>query len=96
MKIKKKLRIKLVKRKKKNEDDKIIEFNFGEKYELSDITKSYLNNYMSGNRPELSDFSKQFLSQNYVPTSTSRPELSNITRAYLISQSPIVENDDEK
>ena len=71
-------------------------YNFEEKYELSDITKSYLNNYMSGNRPELSDFSKQFLSQNYVSDSTSRPELSNITRAYLISQSPISENEDEK
>ena len=80
----------------KNEDKNIIEFNFGEKYELSDITKSYLNNYISGNRPELSDFSKQFLSQNYASNSTSRPELSNITRAYLISQSPIAENDDEK
>ena len=41
---------------------------------------------MSGNRPELSDFSKQFLSTNYTSTSTSRPELSDITRAYLISQ----------
>ena len=49
---------------------------------------------MSSTRPELSDFSKQFLSNNYSSNS-SRPELSNITRAYLISQSPINENDNK-
>jgi hypothetical protein len=51
---------------------------------------------MTGTRPELSDFSKQFLSSNYTSNSNSRPELSNLTRVYLISQSPVVENEDEK
>ena len=71
-------------------------FNIIGNSQLSDITKSYLNSYISGSRPELSDFSKQFLTSNYISNSTSRPELSNITRAYLISQSPINEHEDEK
>ena len=75
-----------------NEDIK--EENILEKYNLSgnglsDITKSYLNSYMSTTRPELSDFSKQFLSSNVTENSGTRPELSNITRAYLFSQTPI-------
>ena len=68
-------------------------FTFGNS-ELSEYTKSYLNSYMQSSRPELSDFSKQFLTSDYTSTNTSdRPELSNITRAYLISQTPI---DDDK
>ena len=68
-------------------------FNFGNS-ELSEYTKSYLNSYMHSSRPELSDFSKQFLTSDITTTTTNdRPELSNITRAYLISQTPI---DDEK
>ena len=68
-------------------------FTFGNS-ELSEYTKSYLNSYMQSSRPELSDFSKQFLTSDYTSTNTTdRPELSNITRAYLISQTPI---DDDK
>ena len=49
---------------------------------------------MNASRPELSDFSKQFLTSNYNSNySANRPELSNITRAYLISQSPVNENE---
>ena len=70
-------------------------FNFGNS-ELSEYTKSYLNSYMSTTRPELSDFSKQFLSSNVSSNYVSRPELSNITRAYLFSQSPVNENDEGK
>ncbi len=44
---------------------------------------------MNTNRPELSDFSRQFLSSNVASNYSNRPELSNITRAYLISQSPV-------
>ena len=82
----------------KKEDNKSIFdlYNIGGTSQLSDITKSYLNSYMTGTRPELSDFSKQFLSSNYTSNSNSRPELSNLTRVYLISQSPVVENEDEK
>jgi len=77
-----------------NNNEDIKEENILEKYnlsgnELSDITKSYLNSYMSTTRPELSDFSKQFLSSNVTENSGTRPELSNITRAYLFSQTPI-------
>ena len=65
--------------------------------ELSEFTKSYLNSYMQSSRPELSDFSKQFLTSEVTNTNTTdRPELSNITRAYLISQTPMLENEDEK
>ena len=83
---------------KKEENKSILDLynNIGGSSQLSDITKSYLNSYMTGTRPELSDFSKQFLSSNYTSNSTSRPELSNLTRVYLISQSPVVENEDEK
>ena len=50
---------------------------------------------MNSSRPELSDFSKQFLTSDITNTTTNdRPELSNITRAYLISQTPM-DNDDE-
>ena len=60
---------------------------------LSDLTKSYINSHININRPELSDFSKQFLSANVGGDYSNRPELSNITRAYLISHSP-VDNDE--
>ena len=53
---------------------------------LDNDTKAYLNSYMSAARPELSDFSKQFLSSNDTNNFTTKPELSNITRAYLFSQ----------
>ena len=48
---------------------------------------------MSAARPELSDFSKEFLNSNVTNPSPTKPELSNITRAYLFSQN---ENNDEK
>ena len=80
----------------KNEENMNVfdKFNYGSNSQLSDFSKNYLNNYMSTSRPELSDFSKQFLTSNYTSNSMNRPELSNITRAYLISRSPVVENDD--
>ena len=85
--------------KKEINNEDIKEENILEKYnltgnELSDVTKSYLNSYMSTTRPELSDFSKQFLSSNITENSGPRPELSNITRAYLFSQTPI-DNENE-
>ena len=70
-------------------------YNINTNTELSDITKSYLDSYMNSNRPELSDFSKQFLSSNVTDNYTSRPELSNITRAYLLSQSPVDKTEDK-
>ena len=72
-------------------------YGFGGDGQISCFPKSYLNSYISiGPRPELSDFSKKYLSTNYSTNLSNRPELSNITRAYLISQSPIVENDEDK
>ena len=72
-------------------------YSFGGNGQLSCFPNSYLNSNISiGPRPELSDFSKKYLSTNYSTNLSNRPELSNITRAYLISQSPIVENDDDK
>ena len=56
-----------------------------------------MNSYLptsSVSRPVLSDFSKQFLKENAL--NNNRPELSNITRAYLISQSPMNGNDEDK
>ena len=61
--------------------------------ELSEYTRAYLNSYMSAARPELSDFSKQFLNSNVTNDSPAKPELSNITRAYLFSQNS---SNDEK
>ena len=76
-----------------NNNEDIKEGDILEKYKseegLSDYTKSYLNSFMSTTRPELSDFSRQFLSSNISTNSNQRPELSNITRAYLFSQTPI-------
>ena len=60
---------------------------------LSEYTKAYLNSYMTASRPELSDFSKQFLNTEVTNNFTTRPELSNITRAYLFSQNS---DNDEK
>ena len=72
-------------------------YSFGGNEQLSCFQKSYLNSYKSiGPRPELSDFSKKYLSINYSTNFSNRPELSNITRAYLISQSPVFENNDDK
>ena len=69
-------------------------YNYSGNSQLSDFTKSYINSYMSmSSRPELSDFSKKFLNSNFSTNSYNRPELSNITRAYLSSQSPVMEND---
>ena len=84
---------------KNTETNKNISYNFLENYnnidsqELSEYTKAYLNSYMSAARPELSDFSKEFLNSNVTNPSPTKPELSNITRAYLFSQN---ENNDEK
>ena len=62
--------------------------------ELSEYTQAYLNSYISSSRPELSDFSKQFLSSNVTNNDyETKPELSNITRAYLFSQNS---DNDEK
>ena len=76
----------------KNNEIEAKSFTFLDNYnniysqELSEYTKAYLNSYMSAARPELSDFSKQFLSSNDTNNFTTKPELSNITRAYLFSQ----------
>ena len=82
----------------KNNEEKI-NFNFLDNLnnidtpELSEYTRVYLNSYMSAARPELSDFSKQFLNSNVTNDSPAKPELSNITRAYLFSQNS---SNDEK
>ena len=84
---------------KNNETNKNSSYNFLENFnnidtqELSEYTKAYLNSYMSAARPELSDFSKEFLNLNVTNPSPTKPELSNITRAYLFSQN---ESNDEK
>ena len=84
---------------KNNEINKNNSYNFLDNYnnidsqELSEYTKAYLNSYMSAARPELSDFSKEFLNSNVTNPSPTKPELSNITRAYLFSQN---ENNEEK
>ena len=71
----------------KNINNNILDkYNINNNLGLSDITKSYLNKRIPAIRPELSDFSKQFLDSNIYDNYLSRPELSNITRAYLISQ----------
>ena len=62
------------------------DYNKLDNQELSEYTKAYLNSYMTASRPELSDFSKQFLNTEVTNNFTTRPELSNITRAYLFSQ----------
>ena len=64
----------------------LVNFNNIDSQELSEYTKAYLNSYMSASTPELSDFSKQFLISTEINESTTKPELSNITRAYLFSQ----------
>ena len=54
----------------KIKESKINTFNFLDNLnnldsqELSEYTQAYLNSYISSSRPELSDFSKQFLSSN--------------------------------
>ena len=68
-------------------------FNNLDSQELSEYTRAYLNSYISVARPELSDFSKQFLNSNLTNDSPTKPELSNITRAYLFSQNS---SNDEK
>ena len=77
----------------KIKESKINTFNFLDNLnnldsqELSEYTQAYLNSYISSSRPELSDFSKQFLSSNVTNNDyETKPELSNITRAYLFSQ----------
>ena len=71
--------------------------NVGKKSQISDFSKSYINSYIpDSSRPALSYFSKQFLNTGLNSDINKRPELSNITRAYLISQKPINENDEDK
>ena len=84
-----------------NKDYEVDNNNFDnynvENNEISHFSKTYLNSYLptsSVSRPVLSDFSKQFLKENAL--NNNRPELSNITRAYLISQSPMNGNDEDK
>jgi hypothetical protein len=84
---------------KNNETNKNSSYNFLDNFnnidsqELSEYTRAYLNSYMSAARPELSDFSKQFLNSNVTNLSPKKPELSNITKAYLFSQN---DSNDEK
>ena len=73
---------------KNKDEDKSKGDNILEKYSilnnqgLSDITKAYLGSYISGDRPELSDFSKAYI--NGISSNNSiRPELSNLTMEYL-------------
>ena len=60
------------------------------KFELSDITKQYLNSYLedSGPSPELSDFSKAYItglgdSYKNEETNVERPALSGLTMEFL-------------
>ena len=77
------------------------QYNIVKKPEMSDFTKNYINSYIpepstTSSRPALSYFSKQFLSSELNSDNNKRPELSNITRAYLISQKSMNINDDDK
>ena len=80
----------------KRDDNLLKKYNIDNNLELSEITRSYLNSCAPNSRPELSDFSKQFLNSNIYNNYLSRPELSNITRAYLISQDSILKTDENK
>ena len=71
-------------------------YNINMNSEISEITKSYLNSCMPTIRRELSDFSKQFLNSSLTNSYINKPELSNITRAYLISQRPEDGKDEDK
>ena len=88
-----------VKEESKNSTQSLLEKykNLSTSSALSDTTKAYLNSYISSSRPELSDFSKQFLnsSDNIENNSRLRPELSNITKEYLFSQITEVSNESE-
>ena len=76
------------------------QYNFGINPQISDFSKNYINSYEPEStitsRPVFSYVSKNFLITELKPDTNKRPELSNITRAYLISQKPINENDDDK
>ena len=62
-----------------------------DKYELSDISKAFLNSYLDdGNsRPELSDFSKAYMTSisddftSETTTNNERPALSGLTMGFL-------------
>ena len=67
------------------------EKNIYDKYELSDISKAFLNSYLDdGNsRPELSDFSKAYMTSisddftSETTTNNERPVLSGLTMEFL-------------
>ena len=84
------------KKEEKNNNNPYDIYNINMNSEISEITKSYLNSCMPTIRPELSDFSKQFLNSSLTNNYINKPELSNITRAYLISQSPEDGKDEDK
>ena len=76
------------------------QYNLDKKPQISDFSKTYINSYIpdssTSTRPALSYFSKQFLNSELNSDNNKRPELSTITRAYLISQKPLNENDEDK
>ena len=51
---------------------------------------------VSGPRAELNDYTKAYLDSVTLGTSEARPELSNLTKEYLSSNSPEKENNDDK
>ena len=74
-------------------------YTFGINPQISDFSNAYINSYEPestiSSRPVFSYVSKNFLITELKPDTIKRPELSNITRAYLISQKPINENDED-
>ena len=72
------------------ENKKDEEKNIYDKYELSDISKAFLNSYLDDGspKPELSDYSKAYMtgiSEDYTSETTNneRPVLSGLTMEFL-------------
>ena len=72
------------------ENQKDEEKNIYDKYELSDISKAFLNSYLDDGspKPELSDYSKAYMtgiSEDYTSETTNneRPVLSGLTMEFL-------------
>jgi hypothetical protein len=81
------------------ENQKEEENNLYDKYQLSDLTKEFLNTYLDDSEPapELSDFSKAYmvgLSDDYNKESTNdeRPALSGLTMQFLENNNNEEEN----
>ena len=72
---------------KEKEDNLMDKYNILYNYQLSDYTKDYLNSFSNGVRPALSDYTREYLNTLNQSQTESKAELSDITRAYLISNS---------